>query len=296
MALDGDPPKAAEGPPQIMADQAVTLGVWIAGTLFIFTSGSVFSVFGASLAFDCAFFDFFEPADYIRVAPIWVPAGGMIAAGLLLALVVRQLRGEKPEFTHAARDCVTEHTAHLESFRLEKSKRASRYAIATVSVLLVALGLAYWRMPLFQSSLRWLIILFTSLFVELIIDYVKFSPYYPRWTGARQVFLEIGPIAIAAAFTTGLLWLRPQVEDSTPVTFHLKSEKGNSSAAAGPTQNGAQLTTEKGCIIYVLNKFVIVWSKDGSHSVNAISTENIVKIDNLPKIHLLRHILSQRGK
>src|SRR5258708_3909703 len=79
----------------VSQDQPLSLGACIAGALAVFTTGSMLSVLGASWAFPFPFYKYFEPTDYLRIAPTWGVVLIGSVAGVLFVLVFKSIRGEK---------------------------------------------------------------------------------------------------------------------------------------------------------------------------------------------------------
>jgi len=96
--------------------------------------------------------------------------------------------------------------------------------------------------------------------------------------GARGVFIRLTPPIIACSFLIGLLFARPNVEDSGLATFRVKAD----------ARSDSQSPIE-GKIVYVLSKFVIVFrpwlanSPINKDELVALNVDEIAQIGQWPE-------------
>jgi hypothetical protein len=236
-------------------DEPLSLGTCIAATIAVFTIGSVVSVLGASKSFPFPFYAYFEPADYLRTAPIW----GTIVASLLFSYLVvlpsRYLLSQKIA------------TIPKGDVRVKRIKRFSIWS----SILFAAVSISLFVWNQIYPGVYPASFLITSVFIfsDVLMYRLRLEPYFPRhWS--KRLFLELAPVTVVAAYLAGLFWLKPHVEESNPVLVHLKGEKPQ---------------RVQGKIVYVLDKFVIVSTMPGSGGqpyLSAVNSSEISQIEHLP--------------
>jgi hypothetical protein len=240
------------------AEQTITIAALVAIVVAIFVSGSVLEVLGASIALTFPFYNYFEPADYLRIAPSW---GSSLTAFILTLVIVESF------FHYRGRKIVTVPPNEWDNLKMSSLKDAILFSVAVL--LASALYIAIRPMRLVWSlSMPFICVISAQFWVR----YVAFLPHFPRRSSTvHNALFRIAPQMLIYSFAFGLFTVGPQMKGIATVLVQIKSEP---------------VTEIRGRLAYVLNKYVILkvpksTVSERSHFI-IMNAAEILKIEQLP--------------